>query len=791
MGLQATSPPTSPLHRPPPVINPAAPMLKRKHDVLEPDQDDVLMSVTTGGSGVKKICVEVVCGSERTVGTEPGTLGRNDLRHTRRTMNNSDEDVEDYSDSDEVSNDSSDGSDSDQGSSSTLEDSIMITSSNESMSMSGISSDLPGEEEDKENHINMNKLNHHSKELDSILAKTLLNSTSSGSTPGTPSGAIVVTTASAASKNDNELQSPKVIVEHKPLPSIYDLQQMSAACDTLDVVDNGNLHHQNSGLVPGVVGVGPHGVTDLREDQQSKENDSGVSDDEEDDEVSDLESEEEDEHPSSSPIFDPVLRGTTPAKQALLPSPPKAIYSNDNRFWNSNPQQPQNTYNSNQQGPPGHHQPNTFQFLDQTTQRIECAENGKSYLQLGTMNAHTHHHLPVTPVIQPKPNMVYRRPIPPFRTHMAPLSSTGSNNGSQLGSNPRPVCDHSNCFNKKNSFCYQSQRSRMLNLSLSKLHMARQSHDGSLRRSVLICNMLRYIEDETDREAMNESSQYSHMETSEHHYWGHQVPPQAGQQQQQQQQQQPPQPPVSQAPQQPQQQQQTAAPSQQPQIVNPGISVSSDAPNLHNLVTSIAASNNGQPGNAQQPPNLLNQSFNAPSDTYGESALKDFNTAFRATPYSSPAHPGSDMDSGLGVGDDVDRGINWSSVLSLSSQSELDPLNNNTFATEAWPNTANTPTTLPSSGSMNSGTTLTDISSSTVSSASMTSVAQNRGSTPISLAELGCSTPGVTASTLNCTGTSSPNVNSSSFDDIGWKLSADDVLKAFPNDENLFAVTGP
>jgi len=29
------------------------------------------------------------------------------------------------------------------------------------------------------------------------------------------------------------------------------------------------------------------------------------------------------------------------------------------------------------------------------------------------------------------------------------------------------------------------------------------------------------------------------------------------------------------------------------------------------------------------------------------------------------------------------------------------------------------------------------------------------------------------------------------FDDIGWKLSADDVLKAFPNDENLFAVAGP
>merc|ERR1719410_1497798 len=123
-------------------------------------------------------------------------------------------------------------------------------------------------------------------------------------------------------------------------------------------------------------------------------------------------------------------------------------------------------------------------------------------MQLGTMNAHSHH-LPVTPVIQPKPNMVYRRPIPPFRNN--PVNpGLGSTQSTPAIPTPRPVCDHSNCLQKKNSFCYQSQRSRMLNLSLSKLHMARQSHDGSLRRSVLICNMLRYIEDETDREAINE-----------------------------------------------------------------------------------------------------------------------------------------------------------------------------------------------------------------------------------------------------------------------------------------------
>merc|ERR1711971_1128129 len=73
-----------------------------------------------------------------------------------------------------------------------------------------------------------------------------------------------------------------------------------------------------------------------------------------------------------------------------------------------------------------------------------------------------------------------------------------------------------------------------------------------------------------------------------------------------------------------------------------------------------------------------------------------------------------------------ERGINWSSVLSLSSQSDLDPINNNSFA-ESW---------TPSSQE------LTDV-----------------------------------------------DLSQHSFDDINWKLtpvSADDVLKAFPNDENLF-----
>ena len=729
MGLQATSPPTSPLHRPPPINT--APMLKRKHDLVEDDDEDVLMSVTTGASGVKKICVEVVCGAASRNANEH----QNDNRH-----NNSDEDIEDFSDSDN----SSSSSDDESKSSSMLEDSIMVTSSNESL------------EDNKENQVNVNKLNN--KELDSILAKTLLNQPStSAATSVVTSGHVTAGSTAEMPKNDNDNNCPRVIVEHKPLPSIYDLQQMSAACDNLE--DDNSLNLASST------------TANSNNNSQLKENDSGVSDDDEEDEVSDdldesgdeedEECEDDEDQPSPSPIFDPVLRGTT--AKSLLPSPPKAIYSQDQRsFWSQN----SGNFSSNQspqpqQQPQVHNgqQSNTFQFLEQTTQRIECAENGKSYLQLGTMNAQTHH-LPVTPMIQPKPNMVYRRPIPPFRSNH--LVSSISSNVIQQGapaSQPRPVCDHSNCLQKKNSFCYQSQRSRMLNMSLSKLHMARQSHDGSLRRSVLICNMLRYIEDETDRESMNAEAvavaaaaqqQNTYMETDQHHYW----PPVTSQPQNQMSQQ----PPV----------QVTCGPAQTVTAESPMYSMAqsqqqaqaqqqAQGPNSLSSPASFGTSNAG--------PQPVSQEY--------ETTLKDFNSAFRSTPYASPAHPGSDMDSGLGLGDstssmDIERGINWSSVLSLSSQSELDPLNNNTFATEAWPSTANTPTTLSSV----QGTTLTDISSSTVSvtSSGLTQLTQ-----------------------VTCvTSTNTTTVNGTSFDDIGWKLSADDVLKAFPNDENLFgAVTGP
>merc|ERR1719225_937687 len=288
-----------------------------------------------------------------------------------------------------------------------------------------------------------------------------------------------------------------------------------------------------------------------------------------------------------------------------------------------------------------------YQFLDQSNPRIECDENGKSYLQLGTFN----HHLPVTPVLQPKPTtLTPRRPV--FRPAPPPPARPP---------NPTPPCDHSACLTRRVSPCYRQQRSRMLNVSLHKLHIARQRTDSNLRRSVLICNMLRHIEEESDQEAREQEatfSQHHHQDQQEQPYW---------------------------------------------------TNLNSHAPANSYVAQSPA------PYRDQHGYNSSTESFEPP--------LKDFNSAFRQTPLPGlGGHP--EGDSGV----EEERGINWSSVLSLSSQSDLYPLNNNSFS-DSW------------SGSPGSGD-LADV-----------------------------------------------DLSQHTFDDISWKLtpvSADDVLKAFPGDENLF-----
>jgi len=382
--------------------------------------------------------------------------------------------------------------------------------------------------------------------------------------------------------------------------------------------------------------------------------------------------------------------------------------------------------------------------------------------------------------------------------------------------------------------------------------MARQNHEGCLRRSVLICNMLRFIEDETEKEAIQEAHQQfpgmpntsppHMMETDQ--YWSPPQPntPSTGMQHQ---------PHVGMnggntSPHQPQMLPSMNANSNvSPQgvsmpLTNPNdgttsydissSSINSGVSPYHNGVNVQNSSipNNISTGNSnasQQPmmshattsPVMSNQPI---SDSY-EVTLKDFNTAFRSTPYSSPVHHSgslADIDSNVtnseslglssavtqplsstthssNVSNSLDdcRGsssgtINWGSVLSLGSQSELDPLNNNSFAVETWPTSTICATSLISTSSTTTSTPTsgTNVMTSLNSTSSTANLALQNG--------MNCSQSSQQMHSTSNTMSSIPPLNLSDLDisgqsfvdDIGWKLSADDVLKAFPSDEQIF-----
>ena len=95
MGLQATSPPTSPLHRMPIEYHHAG--LKRKHDNLE--EDDLMPSSniesTQHSDEAKKIRVEVVCGHQQTAPTSPLSQdGSNDQENRVFPANNNSKELE-------------------------------------------------------------------------------------------------------------------------------------------------------------------------------------------------------------------------------------------------------------------------------------------------------------------------------------------------------------------------------------------------------------------------------------------------------------------------------------------------------------------------------------------------------------------------------------------------------------------------------------------------------------------------------------------------------------------------
>jgi hypothetical protein len=513
--------------------------------------------------------------------------------------------------------------------------------------------------------------------FDSILAKTLLAARQAADTRRLDS-AVAVERSSKEIKNNNKSVTssgaggPRVVVEQQPvLPAIFELGQI----------------------------LSMRGQFDSAEEEEE----------EEEEDVMDSESEDEEEEEESS-MFD---------------TPPKHSFD---RFWptvtSHHPSEPAAVVVVSTSGglltPPSSPQAlttaaatsttttttMTYQFLDQTSQRIECDENGKSYLQLGTVSHHHHHHLPVTPVIQPKPllNLAHnqqRRGLPSCRPLLSrPANPTpppceqhhhiGHHSAGGLFSSSFPRRPHQSP--RRCSPCYRQQRSDMLSLSLHKLHSARQRSDSSLRRSVLICNMLRYIEDESTTEQREEQEAqhhlaFHHQQDQHQSYWANQM----------------------------------AGFVSAPPTPNPYRDSSGGGGD-------VAGCGGGGGSFASVTENSVG-SFDAP--------LKDFNSAFRQAALSQPAvvNGGSHQhhqDVVVNSSEEEERAINWSSVLSLSSQAELDPLNNNTYTDTSHHSLWTTAVGGPDSADV--------------------------------------------------------DLSQHSFDDISWKLSpisADEVLKAFP-DENLF-----
>jgi len=268
----------------------------------------------------------------------------------------------------------------------------------------------------------------------------------------------------------------------------------------------------------------------------------------------------------------------------------------------------------------------------------------------------------------------------------------------------------------------------MLNLSLHKLHVARQNHDQDLRRSVLICNMLRYIEDEIEKDAIAEGQLLAAAAAA-----AAATPPP------------PPSAPPLPSPLQALQQQQSAS------------STAADNADHYwppSSVTAVTTAENYSSTTYLSTTTTTSTAMATDTSLAATTApLKDFNSAFRSASYSHDTATTSDVTTdGLSLTTltstttsttDDRTGINWGSVLSLGSQSELDPLNNNSFNTDG-------------------GWAATSVATANTSSA---------------VAATTSSQQSVTLTELDLPG--------QSFDDISWKLAgSDDVLgslKSFPS----------
>ncbi|XP_017472029.1 PREDICTED: uncharacterized protein LOC108363244 isoform X2 [Rhagoletis zephyria] len=147
----------------------------------------------------------------------------------------------------------------------------------------------------------------------------------------------------------------------------------------------------------------------------------------------------------------------------------------------------------------------------QQQQTIRCAENGKSYLELGCSS-------PVSNVNSVNTASVV--PPPPFgNLHVAAANLDARH--------PlKRCCDGRGAWCNTNKNCYKDLRLKIRNLSMFKLSRFRQVSEQSLYRSVLICNTLKRIDREIETEAkeMHQAAAQA-AAAQQHHYHQHLHPP--------------------------------------------------------------------------------------------------------------------------------------------------------------------------------------------------------------------------------------------------------------------------
>ncbi|XP_054738612.1 uncharacterized protein LOC129244790 isoform X1 [Anastrepha obliqua] len=147
----------------------------------------------------------------------------------------------------------------------------------------------------------------------------------------------------------------------------------------------------------------------------------------------------------------------------------------------------------------------------QQQQTIRCAENGKSYLELGCSSPAPNVSSINTAAVVPPPTFGNLHVAAATLDARHPL---------------KRCCDGRGTWCNTNKNCYKELRLKIRNLSMFKLSRFRQVSEQSLYRSVLICNTLKRIDREIETEAkeMHQAAAQA-AAAQQHQYHQHLHPP--------------------------------------------------------------------------------------------------------------------------------------------------------------------------------------------------------------------------------------------------------------------------